>query len=184
MGQTNKPTEDPFWGLVATSQLLQAPGGCPWDRAQTLDSLLPCLVEEAWEVLEAARKHSHQTDALEEELGDLLYPVVFMAMRGEQAGRVSLGRMLARTREKMIRRHPHVFGNRRAKNARAKNAAEAYQSWQAVKQTERSSRKGPAKKFSRLLLQLWEFLLEEKGAETILASVLRKRSRQKPKPRR
>ncbi len=179
MGQTNKHAEDPFWGLVATSQLLQGPGGCPWDRAQTLDSLLPCLVEESWEVLEAARKHGHQTDALEEELGDLLYTVVFMAMRGEQAGRVSLGRMLARTREKMIRRHPHVFGK-----SSAKNAAEAYQSWQAIKQTEGRSRKGPAKKFSRLLLQLWDFLLEEKGAEAVLASVLRKRARQKSKPRR
>jgi tetrapyrrole methylase family protein / MazG family protein len=176
MGQTDKHVNDPFWDLVAISQVLQAPGGCPWDREQTLQSLLPCLIEEAWEVHETVRKHSSEAEALEEELGDLLYTTLFMAMRGEQAGQLSVSRMLDRTRQKMIRRHPHVFGSRNAKTA-----AEAYSRWQEIKKGEKPSRKGPAKKLSKLLVQVWDYLLEEKNGRQALQSLVKKISKTRPR---
>jgi uncharacterized protein YabN with tetrapyrrole methylase and pyrophosphatase domain len=119
-------------------------------------SLLPCLVEEAWEVYEAVRSgHAHED--LEEEIGDLLYTALFMAMRGEALGRLSLARMLRRTREKMIRRHPHVFGKQAARTA-----SEAYKSWQRVKRSEGRKKRGPTKQFSRALVQSWELLLKQR----------------------
>ena len=177
MGQTSrrarssaKPSlrADAFWSLVETSRVLQAPGGCPWDRKQTVATLLPCLVEEAWEVYEAVQRN-HSADELEEELGDLLYTVVFMAMRGEQDGALSLRRMLDKTHNKMIRRHPHVFANRPAKTA-----TEAYRNWQAIKRGEGKTRKGPTKRLSRLLLTLWSYLLQGKSSQIELSNLVRK----------
>jgi XTP/dITP diphosphohydrolase len=81
-GQTAPPGRDPFRALVATARRLQAPGGCAWDRAQTVPSLLPYLVEEAWEVFETVR--SRHRRELPEELGDVLYTVLFMALVAER----------------------------------------------------------------------------------------------------
>ena len=151
MGQLPRRRADPFWDLVATARRLQAPGGCPWDRAQTLDSLLPYLVEETWEVFDALR--SRHQEGVAEELGDVLYCVLFLALVAERSGGPSLEAILAGTRRKMVRRHPHVFGTRKAANP-----AEAYRRWQASKQLEGSTRPSPSKQFRERLVAQWERL--------------------------
>src|SRR3989475_12253988 len=87
---------------------LRAPGGCPWDREQTHESLLPATIEEAYEVAEAARARN---DAhFREELGDLLLLVVMHAEIACEAGRFTIDNVLREVTEKLVRRHPHVFG--------------------------------------------------------------------------
>ena len=139
---------DPFWDLVATARRLQAPGGCAWDRVQTVQSLLPYLVEETWEVFETVRSRRHR--ALPEELGDVLYTVLFMALKAERQGRGSLEQLLTQTRRKMVRRHPHVFGT-----GRAGSPAAAYRQWQASKRRERSQAPSPSKAFRERLVAHW-----------------------------
>lgn len=114
--RTLRLSGDPFWDLVATAKRLQAPGGCAWDRAQTLQSLVPHLIEETWEVFEAVR--SRRPRHLQEELGDVLYTVLFLALIAERRGFADLRTLLDATRRKMVRRHPHVFGTRYAATPR------------------------------------------------------------------
>ena len=147
--RTRQTRTDPFWDLVATARRLQAPGGCAWDRAQTIQSLLPYLVEETWEVFETVRSRRHR--ALPEELGDVLYTVLFMALKAERQGRGSLEQLLTQTRRKMVRRHPHVFGN-----GRAGSPAAAYRSWQASKRRERPRAPSPSKAFRERLVAHWD----------------------------
>lgn len=128
---------------------LHAPGGCAWDRAQTIPSLLPYLVEETWEVFEAVRRGRRK--ALPEELGDVLYTVLFMSLVAERQGRFSLNQLLAATRRKMVRRHPHVFGS-----APAPTPERAYQSWQASKKRERKRGHSPSEAFRRQLVAAWD----------------------------
>ena len=158
MGQTRRPARhptspaergDPFWKLVKTAKRLQAPGGCAWDRAQTVDSLLPYLIEEAWEVFDALRRR-HQAD-LQEELGDVLYTVLFMSLIAERAGQGSLNGLLSATRRKMVRRHPHVFGGRSAATPQ-----EAYRQWHASKRLEGKRGPSPSKRFREQLVASWE----------------------------
>jgi len=104
--------------------------GCPWDRAQDYDTLKGLLLEEAYEVLDAAT--ARDFEGLEEELGDLLFLVVFYSRVAEEEGRFTIDDVLEHVHAKLIRRHPHVFGE-----VRARNAAEALQSWLAVKEQER-----------------------------------------------
>src|SRR5713101_757218 len=87
---------------------LRAPGGCPWDREQTHESLLPALIEEAYEVAEAARAKNDKH--FREELGDLLLLVVMHAEIAQESGRFNIDSVIAEITEKLIRRHPHVFG--------------------------------------------------------------------------
>lgn len=143
---------DPFWDLVATARRLHAPGGCPWDRTQTVRSLVPYLVEETWEVFCAHRRR--REDELEEELGDVLYTVLFLALLAERDGRWTLNGLLNKTRRKMQRRHPHVFGA-----AHAASAKEAYGHWQAAKQRERKRKPAaPLPKLRPKLVRDWEAL--------------------------
>ena len=155
MGQTravrSAQTGDAFWDLVATARRLQAPGGCAWDRAQTVNSLLPHLIEETWEVFEAARRR-HRRD-LHEELGDVLYTALCLVLIAERRGWERLTTLLRRTRRKMIRRHPHVFGR-----VSASNPTEAYRRWQASKAQERPKRHSPSKAFRERLVADWERL--------------------------
>src|SRR3954447_445666 len=96
---------------------LRAPGGCPWDREQTNESLLPATIEEAYEVAEAARASN---DAhFREELGDLLLLVVMHAEIARESGRFNIGNVLEEISEKLIRRHPHVFGKSDARDSGA-----------------------------------------------------------------
>jgi ATP diphosphatase len=95
--------------LLEIMRVLRGPDGCPWDRAQSFETIAPYTVEEAYEV--AASIEDHDYKALPDELGDLLFQVVFHARMAEEAGLFDFGDVVAAVTGKMIRRHPHVFGN-------------------------------------------------------------------------
>src|SRR2546425_331802 len=104
-------TESPgvlFERLLDVMARLRGPAGCPWDRAQTRASLKPYLIEEAYEVLEAIEMGNRAE--LEEELGDLLFQVVFHTRLAEEVGEFAMRDLLQRLMTKMVSRHPHVFG--------------------------------------------------------------------------
>src|SRR2546423_3506149 len=111
---------------------LRAPGGCPWDREQTNESLLPATIEEAYEVAEAARAKNEAH--FREELGDLLLLVVMHAEIAREAGRFKIDNVIAEVSEKLIRRHPHVFGQ-----SEAKDSAAVLKQWEAIKREEKKS---------------------------------------------
>ncbi|NLT73619.1 MAG: nucleoside triphosphate pyrophosphohydrolase [Chloroflexi bacterium] len=129
----------PHPGSLSTYQdvvaRLRAPDGCPWDREQTHDSLRSSLLEETYEVLAAL--DDGDADALREELGDLLLQVLFHAQISTEDGDFRLIDSMAHAIEKLIRRHPHVFGD-----ARASDAQEVLLSWEQIKREERKSRPG------------------------------------------
>ena len=100
---------------MAVQARLLAPGGCPWDREQTHDTLRPYLIEEAYEVLDAL--DSGDPAHIAEELGDLLLQVVFHAQLGAQAGRFDICDVVRHIHDKLVRRHPHVFGRREGRDA-------------------------------------------------------------------
>ena len=111
---------------------LRAPGGCPWDREQTHESLLPATIEEAYEVAEAARA---KNDAhFREELGDLLLLVVMHAEIAREAGRFDINNVVDDVTEKLVRRHPHVFGKSDARDSGA-----VLKQWEAIKREEKRS---------------------------------------------
>jgi len=118
--------------LIELTAHLRSPEGCPWDRAQDYDTLKGLLLEEAYEVVDAAG--ARDFDGLEDELGDLLFLVVFYSRVAEEEGRFAIDDVVERVHAKLIRRHPHVFGE-----VRARNASEALQSWLAVKEKERAA---------------------------------------------
>ncbi len=93
---------------------LRAPGGCPWDREQSLDTIKPYLLEEAYEVMDAI--DARDFEDLAEELGDLLLQPVFFAQMAAEEGRFSIADSLHAINSKLVRRHPHVFGERRRKD--------------------------------------------------------------------
>jgi MazG family protein len=111
---------------------LRGPGGCPWDREQTHESLLPATIEEAYEVAEAARA---KNDAhFREELGDLLLLVVMHAEIAREAGRFDIDHVVGDVTEKLVRRHPHVFGKSDAHDSGA-----VLKQWEAIKRDEKRS---------------------------------------------
>src|SRR5258708_16167695 len=121
---------DHFAKLCDIVAKLRAPGGCPWDREQTHESLLPATIEEAYEVAEAARAGN---DAhFREELGDLLLLVVMHAEIAGEAGRFNIDNVAHEITEKLIRRHPHVFGESDARDTGA-----VLKQWEAIKREEK-----------------------------------------------
>lgn len=125
---------------------LRAPDGCPWDREQTYATLGPMLIEEAYEVIEATE--AEDWNDLRDELGDLLFQIVFYGQIGAEKGHFDLHQSIARVHEKMTRRHPHVFGEEKVAGA-----AEVLANWEAIKATERkSSRKEGGKEGEKSLL--------------------------------
>jgi len=122
-----------FEKLVAVQKRLRAPQGCPWDREQTHATLRPYLVEEAYEVIEALDSGNDAKFA--EEMGDLLLQVVFHSEIAREQERFSVADVLREIHDKMVRRHPHVFGD-----VRAKTSAEVLQNWERIKATERLSK--------------------------------------------
>jgi len=131
-----------FPGLVEILARLRAPDGCPWDREQTHESLLKHLMEESVEVVEAVRS---QDDAnLAEELGDVLLQVVFHSQIAAEAGRFTIDDVVRSISEKMVRRHPHVFGTAVAETPEAVHAQ-----WEVIKAAEKSAA-GKAKSSSIL----------------------------------
>jgi len=118
--------------LVELMAHLRGPEGCPWDREQNYDTLKGLMLEEAYEVVDAVSERDF--GGLEDELGDLLFQVVFFARLAEEEGRFDIASVIERVHAKLLRRHPHVFGA-----VRARNAAEALKSWLSVKAQERAA---------------------------------------------
>src|SRR5216117_3717047 len=122
----------PFNRLCDIVAKLRGPGGCPWDREQTHESLLPALIEEAYEVTEAARE---KNDAhFREELGDLLLLVVMHAEIATETDRFNIDDVVRDISDKLIRRHPHVFGTSDARDSGA-----VLKQWEAIKRQEKKS---------------------------------------------
>lgn len=121
-----------FEDLVAVQARLRAPGGCPWDREQTHATLRTYLIEEAYEVLDAIEKEN--TDELAEELGDLLLQVLFHADLAREAGAFDITHVISGIHDKMIRRHPHVFGN-----VKAETSSEVLKNWAQLKAKEKQA---------------------------------------------
>jgi MazG family protein len=119
--------------LVGLMQRLLAPGGCPWDREQTLATLLPYLVEETYEVVDALQGGTVADHR--EELGDLLLQVIFQAELRHAEGAFGIDDVIAGIVRKLVHRHPHVFGE-----VHAKNADEALASWAKLKATEKAKK--------------------------------------------
>ena len=125
-----------FQTLVEIVERLRAPGGCPWDREQTHQSLKRNLVEEAYETMEAIDQGNPQL--LAEELGDLLVQVAFHADIAREAGEFEVSDVLAHINRKLVRRHPHVFGDSSVQDAR-----EVERNWERIKAEEREARGEP-----------------------------------------
>ena len=120
--------------LLEIMARLRGPGGCPWDRAQTFSTIAPYTIEEAYEV--ATVIQDGDLKALPGELGDLLFQVVFHARMAEEAGLFDFGDVVAEVTRKMIRRHPHVFGDAEAKS----DAASQKDFWEKLKESERATK--------------------------------------------
>jgi MazG family protein len=130
-----------FTELVAVMARLRGKRGCPWDKEQTRNSLKPFLLEEAYEVLEAIDEED--PELLKEELGDLLFQVLFHAQIGKERREFGIEDVLKHTIRKMTRRHPHVFGSRgfsRGKG-RAATTKDVLARWEKLKQQEKRNRK-------------------------------------------
>ncbi len=119
-----------FEELVAVMKRLLAPGGCPWDREQTHQSLKAYLIEEAYETIEAI--DSGSDERLKEELGDVLLQVVFHSALAERDGRFTIDDVVRGISEKLRRRHPHVFGDKPGEDT-----AQALKNWEEIKRREK-----------------------------------------------
>ncbi|NWG46041.1 MAG: nucleoside triphosphate pyrophosphohydrolase [Alphaproteobacteria bacterium] len=128
---TADPTRDITRLLAIMARLRDPDGGCPWDLQQSFATIAPYTIEEAHEVAEAIARGD--LPALKDELGDLLLQVVFHARMAEEAGAFGFGDVVAAISDKMIRRHPHVFGEARAETSEA-----VRESWEAIKARERA----------------------------------------------
>lgn len=124
---------DPFRRLVAIMARLRAPGGCPWDREQTHESLKQYMIEEAHEACDAIDRGDDAEMA--EELGDVALQVVFHAQLASEAGRFTIDDVLEAICAKLIRRHPHVFGE-----AQTATSSEVLKNWEQIKRSERQEK--------------------------------------------
>jgi MazG family protein len=124
-----------FDGLIDIMRRLRAPGGCPWDREQTFDTIKPFLLEETYEVMDAIDRRDW--DELRGELGDLLLQAVFFAQMAEEAGHFNIADSVDAISQKLIRRHPHVFGEESAATE-----ADVRKRWSEIKATEKSKPQG------------------------------------------
>jgi tetrapyrrole methylase family protein/MazG family protein len=139
-GQPYASITDPFRRLVRIMERLQEPGGCPWDLEQTHESLKPYMIEEAYEALEAIDRGD--LDELAGELGDVLLQVLFHSALARRSHRAfTIDDICQRAAEKMVRRHPHVFGD-----VVADNPTTVVRNWEALKAQERADQAGPSGK--------------------------------------
>ncbi|MBP9840964.1 MAG: MazG family protein [Simkaniaceae bacterium] len=122
-----------FDELLELADHLNSPEGCPWDREQTYESLRPYLLEEAHEVLDAVDQGDIKN--LIEELGDLIYIIIFYAKLGEKKEEFDIDQILTNVRKKLIRRHPHVFGEEKAESA-----ADVVHHWNRIKDEEKKGK--------------------------------------------
>src|SRR5579871_5595321 len=126
-------TGDRFERAVSIMARLRAPGGCPWDREQTFDTIKPFTLEETYEVLEAI--DNRDWDELPGELGDLLLQILFYSEMAQEQGTFSIDDVLDRLSTKLIDRHPHVFGD-----TEAATASDVVRNWEAIKAEEKKKR--------------------------------------------
>jgi MazG family protein len=127
-------TGERFERAVSIMARLRGPGGCPWDREQTFDSVKPYTLEETYEVLEAI--DNRDWDELTGELGDLLLQVLFYAQMAKDQGTFSIDEVLDRLSNKLVDRHPHVFGD-----VKAETSSEVLRNWEALKAEEKTKRR-------------------------------------------
>ena len=118
--------------LLQIMARLRGPGGCPWDREQTHQSIRHNLIEECYEALDAL--DAGNTDAFKDELGDLLLQVVFHSQMASEDGKFDFDAVAKSINDKLVRRHPHVFGT-----TKARNSAEVLQQWETIKKSEKSA---------------------------------------------
>ncbi len=122
-----------FTDLVVLMDHLRSPGGCPWDREQTYATLAPMLLEEAYEAFDALEEaRQGRPDDLREELGDLLFQITFFARVAAERGEFTIDDVIEQVHAKMVRRHPHVFGD-----TTAGDSAEVLRNWEAIKAEEK-----------------------------------------------
>ena len=122
-----------FNDLIALMDRLRSPGGCPWDREQTYATLAPMLLEEAYEAFDAVEEaRAGRPLALRDELGDLLFQIVFYAQVAKERGEFTIADVTDAIHAKMVRRHPHVFGD-----VTANDSATVLLNWEAMKAEER-----------------------------------------------
>ncbi|OLE56024.1 MAG: nucleoside triphosphate pyrophosphohydrolase [Acidobacteria bacterium 13_1_20CM_3_53_8] len=138
---------DSFDDLVALMAHLRSAAGCPWDREQTFETLAPMLVEEAYEVFEAAQVASEgRTENLRDELGDLLFQILFYAQIASERNEFTIDDVARAVHAKMVRRHPHVFGD-----AQAETSPEVLRNWEEIKAVEKRAA-GDAERQDKSLL--------------------------------
>src|SRR6185437_1255757 len=130
--QVKAETADALGRAAAIMARLRAPGGCPWDREQTFDSIMPYTLEETYEVFDAIERRAWPE--LKDELADLLLQVLFYAEMAGEAGYFTLRDVAENLSEKLIRRHPHVFGDVAAADANA-----VLRNWEQIKREEKGS---------------------------------------------
>lgn len=118
-----------FGELLDIMRRLRGENGCPWDKKQTIESIKPFLIEECYEVIDAIE--GGDADKISEELGDLLYQIVFMAQIAEEKGNFDMGQVLSTISGKMIRRHPHVFSDEKVRDV-----SDVLAKWEEIKQKE------------------------------------------------
>src|SRR5574341_725154 len=122
-----------FADLVELMDRLREPGGCPWDREQTYATLAPFLLEEAYEAFDALEEAREGRPAgLREELGDLLFQITFLARVAKERGEFTIADVIDELHAKMVRRHPHVFGD-----LEAADSTEVLKNWEAIKAKEK-----------------------------------------------
>src|SRR6266513_2241793 len=126
-------TGERFERAVSIMARLRGPGGCPWDREQTFDSIKPYTLEETYEVLEAI--DNRDWDELTSELGDLLLQVLFYAQMAHEENSFSIDQVLDRLSQKLVDRHPHVFGD-----VKAETSSDVLRNWEALKAEEKKKR--------------------------------------------
>ncbi len=160
----NKETYS-FEDLCRIVDVLRAPDGCPWDRVQTHESIRNNFIEEAYEAVEGIDKGDPAI--LREELGDVLLEVVFHAGIARDAGEFTLEDVLGEICRKMIRRHPHIFGDKTLK------ADEIQDSWDAIKRREKGA-KSTEDTLKNIACSLPALMRAEKVAEKSRSAVLRK----------
>ncbi len=126
-----------FEDFVKIIERLRAKDGCPWDREQTHDSLRPCMMEEAAEFVSSVRIYheSGSAENMREELGDILLQVVMHSVIAEEEGLFTLGDVIEEVSEKMIRRHPHIFGA-----AEVDSSEQVLQNWDEIKKKEKEGK--------------------------------------------
>jgi MazG family protein len=138
MSQAPTTTGQRFERLVGILAQLRAPGGCPWDREQNFDTIKPYLLEETYEVLDAIDQRDWP--GLAEELGDLMLQAVFFAQMASEEGKFSIDDSLDAISEKLIRRHPHVFGD-----GSAKTSDDVKRRWDEIKADEKKAKEKTGK---------------------------------------